>query len=73
MGAKRLSGFQKPLRDPSKAKEVGLAVVTMGSASGREFAECSCGWVGWHSRLKVLDDRIDAHLNKKHGGRGIRL
>lgn len=50
-------------------REVGLARITYsGSAVG-----CSCGWVRAHPREKVLEDSIDRHLSKKHGGRGIRL
>lgn len=62
----------KPLRS-GETHQVGLAVVSYGEAAGYRTAECSCGWAGWHRRLKVLDDRIDKHLNTKHGGRGIRL
>lgn len=70
--AVELTGFQKPL-NPSKHKPVGLARITFGKAAGREVAECSCQWVSWHTRLKVLEDRVDRHINKQHGGRGIRL
>lgn len=63
---------QSPLRSGA-TKDVGLAMVTMGQAAGRETAECSCGWVAWHRRLKVLEDKIDKHLDKMHDGRGIRL
>lgn len=69
-------GFQKPLRvqngrRASKTKAVGLAVVSYVSAT---VAACSCeGWVGAYHREKLLEDAIDRHINKKHGGRGIRL
>lgn len=35
-------------------------------------ASCSCGWSYGHHRLKVVDDAIDRHLAKRHGGVGIR-
>lgn len=54
-------------------REVGLAVISYGEAAGRHTAECSCGWAAYHRRLKVVEDKIDAHLSKKHDGRGIRL
>lgn len=58
---------RKPTPQP---KPVGLARVTYLSDTQ---VQCSCGWPASHARPKVLEDRIDAHLNKKHGGRGIRL
>jgi hypothetical protein len=70
--AVELTGFQKPL-NPAKTKAVGLAVVNYGQAADRHVAECSCGWATWHRRLKVLDDKIDKHINAKHNGRGIRV
>ena len=30
-------------------------------------ANCNCGWKGRHRRFKVLEDKVDAHL-EKHGG-----
>lgn len=36
-------------------------------------ANCSCGWNFSHKREKIREDRIDAHLDKRHAGRGIRL
>ena len=68
-----MDGFQKPLK-AGKTREVGLAVVSMDTdAYGREFATCNCGWIGYHARLKVLEDRIDAHVERRHQGRAIRL
>jgi hypothetical protein len=72
MNRPETQGFQKPVR-PDDFKVVGLAVVSMEQAAGRECAQCSCGWTGYHSRLKVLDDRIDRHLQRRHAGRGIRV
>jgi len=61
------TGFQKPLHGGTR--EVGLAVISYeGSA-----AQCSCGAVVAHKREKVRENWIDRHLEKKHGGRGIRL
>lgn len=68
---KRMEGFQKPLGNPANTRSVGLARITYVSDN---TAECSCGgWAASHPRRKVLEDAIDRHLNKKHGGRGIRL
>lgn len=61
-------GFQKPI-DTGKRKTVGLAVITYVG----DGAMCSCLKAFKPCRAKVLEDRIDAHLNEKHGGRGIRL
>lgn len=54
---------------PHKWKDgLRLAVVqTQGRA-----ALCSCGWAYGHDREKVREDAIDRHLNKRHGGMGIR-
>lgn len=64
-------GFQKPLSNPHR--EVGLAVISYAEAASQQFAECSCGWSSHHPRSKVLEDRIDEHLNRRHDGRGLRL
>lgn len=61
-------GFQKPL-DDGKRTEVRMAVVRYGEG----YAACSCGAPFVHHRKKVIEDMIDKHLAKKHGGRGIRL
>lgn len=72
-------GFQKPLRPQkmgrarraTKPKPVGMAII---SYVGPGAAACSCeGWTYRHQREKVLEDAIDKHLNKKHGGFGIRM
>lgn len=52
------------------AKRVGLAVI---SYYGGSVAGCSCGANFGHARAKVLEDKIDRHINKKHNGRGIRV
>lgn len=57
----------------TEPKPVGLARITYHGALDRESAVCSCGWSASHIRLKVLDDSIDRHLDRKHEGRGIRL
>lgn len=62
-------GFQKHPK-PEEWKDVPLAVITYGGLG----AQCSCGWVSRQARrIKVLEDMIDRHLTKRHGGRGIRL
>lgn len=71
MSEHRMEGFQKRVQ-PGSAKPVGLAMVSM-DPSGTA-ASCSCGgWVFRHRRLKVVEDAIDRHLQKRHQGRGIRL
>lgn len=68
---KRMDGFQKPLGNPAKAKQVRLAVISY-TEDGEVV--CSCGgWSTNHTRVKVREDAIDRHLAKRHGGRGIRL
>lgn len=69
---KRMEGFQKRLSDPSKAKEVRVARISY--TEDGHGAVCSCGgWAYWHRRTKVMEDAIDKHLLRKHGGRGFRL
>jgi len=71
MVIERGAGFQKPRHTPEKFREVGLARVTY-EGDGRVV--CSCGgWAYSHVRAKVLEDAIDRHIKRKHGGRGIRL
>ena len=54
----------------TRPKKVGLARITY---FGSLRAACSCGWQAGHTRPKVLEDKIDAHLAKQHQGRGIRV
>lgn len=61
-------GFQKPL-DSGKRVKVGMAVISYEGS----MASCSCGKVFKPVRPKVLEDRIDKHLDEKHAGKGIRL
>lgn len=72
-------GFQKPLRPQkggrakrgAKPKGLGMAVITYPHAG---MAVCSCGaWAYKHPREKVLEDAIDKHTARKHGGLGIRM
>lgn len=65
-------GFQKPV-DSGKRKPVGIAIIHYGEAAGFLTAECSCGAPFFHQRKKALEDKIDVHLLKKHGGQGLRL
>jgi hypothetical protein len=59
------------IASPDKAREVGLAMIHY---EGPNAAYCSCGGFGTtHARPKVVEDRIDRHINRKHQGRGIRL
>ena len=68
MPRQRMEGFQKPL-DSGRRKEVGLAVITL----GENYAMCSCGKPFTQQRERVREDAIDRHLDRKHGGRGIRV
>lgn len=62
----RMAGFQKPL-DDGQRREVYLPVVSITGPN----AKCSCGWAASHSRKKILDDKIQTHLDKHHQGRGL--
>lgn len=60
--------------DPTKAREVGLAVIRIETSTGTSInaGSCSCnGWVKVHRRLKVVEDAAQRHLDKKHNGRGL--
>ncbi len=59
-------GFQKPLR-AQKTKAVGLALVSEGDG----YAQCSCGKSVIHRRRKVIETRMEKHVNEKHGGRAV--
>lgn len=65
--AQRQEGFRKP--KPADCKPVRVAVIT---TTGNN-ASSSCGWEFFHTREKVREDAIDRHLEKRHGGMGIRL
>jgi hypothetical protein len=56
-----------------QTREVGLARISYAESQRGTHGECSCGWGAVHLRAKVLEDKIDRHLETKHGGRGIRL
>ncbi len=62
-------GFRKPFR-PGKVREVRVAVI---SRTDSGAVVCSCGWRHSMARLKVLDDAVDRHVEKRHGGQGLRL
>lgn len=72
---------QPPVRPPTRdrkrkavTKAVGLARLrTETSPTGEGMVTCSCGATKFHAREKVREDWIDAHINRKHHGRGIRL
>lgn len=66
------SDHQKPLK-PAKTEDVNLARLSFGEAAGRIYAECSCGWLAYHVRRKVVEDKAEAHVTKKHAGRAIWL
>lgn len=69
----RLDGFQKPL-DSGQRRKVRVAVIRTGETDGgTKFAECSCGKPFVQKRDKVRETAIQAHLDKKHGGRGLWL
>lgn len=68
---RRSEGFRKPFSDPKAAKPIGLARISYAEDGS---ASCSCGgWARWHPRREVLENSIDRHLAKRHGGRGFRL
>lgn len=54
---------------PEKWKKVKIAVTHYGDTR----AECSCGWVYSHLRAEVRRRAVERHLNKRHGGAGLRL
>lgn len=68
----RMTGFQKPLAsDPAKAQPVGIAMI---KTTSEGMIYCSCGgWQFIHRRVKVREDRAQAHLDNKHGGAGVWL
>lgn len=73
MSKQRMSGFQKPI-DSGERREVRVAVIRSGETDqGVRFAECSCGAPFTQRRDKVRESAIQAHLDKKHGGRGMWL
>jgi hypothetical protein len=61
-----VSRFRK-LSQPSR--KGGLARIHYDSGK----AACSCGWGATALRSKVLEDKIDRHIDRKHNGMGIRL
>lgn len=65
----RLSGFQKPV-DDGKRRQVGLGVVKHHDDG---ISRCSCGQPFMHERIKVRENAIQRHFDKKHNGRGIIL
>lgn len=71
---KARTDHNRPL-NPVSRKNVGLAIVKTEHVENLdiEAAQCSCGWVAYHRRHKVLEDKIDRHLDKEHNRRGIRL
>lgn len=73
---------QPPVRPPTRdrkrktgaTKAVGLARLrTEVAPTGEGLVTCSCGATKYHVREKVREDWIDAHINRRHNGRGIRL
>lgn len=66
----RGEGFQKRVR-PEDAKPVRIAVATYQEDGS---VACSCGgWTYFHPRNKIVENAIDRHFAKRHGGQGIRL
>lgn len=70
-----VSENKPPTRDrhrkakPAQWKDVGMAMVRY-SAGG---VSCNCGWDYPRKREKVMEDAIDRHFARRHGGRGLRL
>lgn len=67
----RLKGFQK--RAQGRRRQVRVAVVKMMTTDAGSGAECSCGYVKYHKRAKVVEDRLQAHVNRDHGGKAMWL
>ena len=59
----RMEGFQKP-STPATTIPVGLALVRVEAG----LVTCNCGWHFYHPRTKVLEDRAQSHVDRKHGG-----
>lgn len=67
---KTLRGFQKRTKPETWRTDLRMARASY----TEDGAECSCGWVYTKARrVKVLDDAIDRHMAKRHGGLGIRF
>lgn len=55
--------------DTGRRREVRIAVVTRTEYG----AQCSCGKAFTQPRKKVREKEIDRHVDRAHGGQGIRL
>lgn len=61
--------------DPTKWKSPRVPIVKIAhGGTGWSQAQCSCGWYSDPCvRDKVLNARIQKHLDRRHDGRGVRL
>lgn len=64
-----LTRDRQPKTKAGPSKSVGLAIIHTGT--GHTY--CSCGWQFFHPREKILGDRSQSHINRKHGGQGVWL
>lgn len=67
---KKPEGFRKRVT-PDKYKAVGLARISADYGAG--VIVCSCDWSATHPRAKVLDDKAQRHVDRRHNGRAIWL
>lgn len=56
------------VRPRFKTDEVKVHFVDMEIKQGRYVASCNCNWTTRHQRIKVIEGRIDTHLEKVGGG-----
>lgn len=66
-----VSGNRPPTKDryakiKVESQPVGLAMISQPEVG---LITCNCGWKFTHVRNKVREDRAEAHVNAKHGGR----
>ena len=59
--------------DPIKWGKPRMAIVTIevDETAGVGLATCNCGWSAPHHRRKVLEDKAQRHLDKRHHGIGM--
>lgn len=62
----RLEGFQKRLK-PDTTSKVSMAVISVKTG----VVTCNCGWSFHHPRSKVLEDRAESHVERKHEGSAL--
>ena len=68
----RMKGFQKPI-STNECRPLTIPVVKTITFDNGTGVEITCGWSTAHKRRRVAEDRAEAHINTKHGGRGVWL